>query len=114
MSENNPTLRDFYSDMNQHGNADYKRVGDRIVLELDSYLSGWRLLVWEAVKSDGEYVPPENNKNTYFWDAVGEAEFDEYDAGKQQFNELTTRNAVSQFVERNPYNGPRTPYHERE
>jgi len=113
MRQKDPILKDFYNDMNQHGNAEYKRVGGRYVIELESMPSGWQVTVWEAVKEGSTYVDPENNDNRYFWDAVGREEFSDYDAGKEIFSELTTRSDLQRFCEQNPYNGPRTPYRER-
>jgi hypothetical protein len=109
-----PTLNDFYNDMNEHAQADYKRVNDRLVVELDSMPTGWWLTVWEAIKQGGEYVDPDNPDNNYHWDAVGRGTFEDYKTGRAKFNSLTTRKEVQMFCEKNPYDGPRTPYDERD
>lgn len=114
MRKDNPTVADFHNDMNQHGNADYKRVAGEYVLELESYPVGWRLTVWRAVKEGTAFVTPDIDGNRYHWDAVGQEHFNKYDSGKARFDEIGGRSAVSQFCDENPYDGPRTPYHKQD
>lgn len=114
MRHDNPTVADFHNDMNQHGNADYKRVAGEHVLELESAPSGWALTVWKAVRDGETFVTPDIEGNRYHWDAVGRAFFDDYDSGKVVFDEIGTIVDIEQFCDENPYDGPRTPYHERD
>lgn len=126
-----PTLADFYNDMNQHGNATYKRVPPAFVVELERHLaiggsrssgSAW-LTVWQAVKDGGRYAPPDGDRyappdgkegNRYAWDAVGRQEFDDLDDARAEFVRLGKSKAkVRAFCEANPYEGPRSPYSER-
>lgn len=112
-SDKIPSLNKFYSDMNKHPRAEYKRISPKIILELDSMPNGWQITVWEAVKQGGSYVIPDGD-NSFEWDAVGRRSFEGYDEGKEAFRELTSRRDVQTFCEKNPYNGPRTPYHEQD
>lgn len=114
MRSRDPTLDDFEHDMNRHANADYVRVSDSYVLELDSTPGGqWWLTVWKAVSGADHYLPPHNDDNRYAWDAVGRAEYESYDAGKEVFDSINTQSHVDEFTQDNPYDGPRKPYHER-
>lgn len=108
-----PKLSNFYNDMNEHEMADYKRIQPNYVVELDSMPSGWQVTLWVAVTTGDGYAPPENDDNHYAWDAIGRQEFDDYDAGKSVYNELTGKNDVQTFREEHPYEGPRSPYSER-
>lgn len=124
-----PTLADFHHDMNEHGGADYRAAGEDLVLELERRRSvralgkpegdrpddSWRLLVWEAVQDDHGYLPPDGKEgNRYAWDARGSKEFEDGDDARAVFKRLTGNpEAVREFVEANPYGGPRSPHSER-
>ena len=115
-----PKLKDFYHDMNQHAAAEYRRVAGRYVVELDTTPGGWSVTVWEAVKRAGNYVHPDAGENRYVWDAVGRETFaggerQEPEAvARSRYASLTSKGAVRSFCQTNPYEGPRTPYHEQQ
>lgn len=120
-----PTLADFFHDMNEHGGAEYKKVGDPFVIELDSQPAGWRVLVWQAVEYPDDYdrhservevgYAPAGGKpgNRYAWDAVGSREFDDRHDAKAEFVRLGNVEKVREYIDANPYDGPRRPYLER-
>lgn len=104
-----PTLEDFYNDMNQHSNARYHRVDGNKVVELDSTPGGWQVTVWKAVEHPHReaYAQPRNPKNRYAWDAIGREEFEEYEEASSVFSGLDTKGLVERFCDENPYEGPR-------
>ena len=108
-----PKLKDFYHDMNQHAQADYRRVAGRWVVELDSLPGGWSVTVWEAVKRAGNYVHPDAGENRYVWDAVGREDFKNESPARSRYASLTSKGAVRSFCQTNPYEGPRTPWGEK-
>jgi hypothetical protein len=93
--------------MNRHGNAEYRHVGERYILELDSQPSGFRLVVWEAVAQGGEYVTPDGG-NSFAWDAAGSEEYDTRDEGQEVMRKLTGAHGVRTWCQLHPYDGPRT------
>lgn len=107
-----PTLQDFYHDMNQHGAAKYRRVAGRYVVEMDSTPSGWQITVWEAVRRVERYVLPDDG-NRYAWDAVGRLEFEDKSEARARFSVLSRKGAVRSFCKSNPYEGPRSAWSER-
>lgn len=124
MKENHPTLDDFYNDMNEH-NARYGFVEPDHVLELERFnprkSDGWfNLTVWQAVeRKDGEgYVTPDQDENNYHWDAVARAKITDPGEAQRTFWQLKghTDNPLdlAAWIEANPYDGPRTPYYERD
>lgn len=110
-----PTLQDFYHDMNEHGNAEYHRVPPHHVVEAESHDSSdrSRLVVWKAVKDGGEYAEPDIDGNGYVWDAVGSTWFDTYNGAVDVADELTTVGKIEEWCNAHPYDGPKTPYAER-
>lgn len=112
-----PGLRDFYHDMNEHGGADYRKVGRRYVVELDTRPSGWAVTVWAAVEDahrDG-YAPPDGKEgNRYAWDAEGRETFEDHDEARAVVAGFgQSERKVREWCEAHPYDGPRSPYAER-
>lgn len=114
--ESDPSLSDFYHDMNEHSGAEYKKVGSNFVAELDSNPTGWQVTLWKAVKHSTRegYAPPIQGRPgiRYAWDAVGRAEFEDRDDARAEYQQLGSRNARA-FTKEHPYNGPRRSYSER-
>lgn len=110
-----PSLSDFHNDMNEHGGAEYKKIGAAWVAELDTYPSGWRLLLWKAVETGDGYAPPDGKPgNRYAWDAKGSRGFEDYDDARAEFVRLgRSVEKVRAFCEEHPYDGPRSSYAER-
>ena len=114
----NPTLYDFYADMNNHATAEYARVAGRYIIEWDQSVD-W-VTVWEAVSRTENrvqyYISPEIGGNTYEWDAVARYEADDHDDARKQWHNVRTGGVskLRRWCQANPYNGPRTPYAERD
>lgn len=111
-----PTLSDFYNDMNEHGGATYKKIGGPYVVELDSMPNGWALTVWRAVDHPTRegYAPPDGKPgNRYAWDAVGRDTFEDRDDAKAEYVRLGGIEKVRAFIDSYPYEGPRRSYSQR-
>lgn len=127
--ESDPTIEDFHHDMNDH-NARYGRLvgATTHILELERFRptnfgvdrpGRFRLVVWRAIRyyPDG-YVAPLIDGNRYTWDAVGEAEWtddeDGPDAAQETFRRLKSGDLdLGDWLEANPYDGPRRRWQER-
>lgn len=106
---NDPTLKDFFHDMNRHGNADYERVPPNLVIETEVRITDVRVVVWEAVKRHSQYVRPDDG-NRYVWDAIGSERFDRREEATSDTVVLTTSNQVHEWCDEHPYEGPREPH----
>lgn len=120
----NPRIQDFWEDMNRHRNAEYRKVGDRYVIEHSQFHSGRRgnprarIVVWEAVQNSESrvtyYVAPSVEGNQYEWDAIGELWGTVGECGAAM-GEITGGVAdLRHWCQSNPYGGPRTPHNEAE
>jgi hypothetical protein len=110
-----PSVSDFHRDMNEHPQANYKKVGGSFVVELDSMISNWRLIIWKAVKDpirEG-YVVPDISGNRYVWDAVAEGEYEDKANAQVAYDGITGEGDVQEYSDSHPYDGPRPSYHER-
>ncbi len=103
-----PGKKAFWDDMNKHSRAEYRHVGERHILELDSLPAGnWRLLVWEAVRQGGEYVRP-GGSNSFEWDAIGSENYPSRDEAADVLEKITGVHGVRTWSKCHPYDGPRT------
>lgn len=110
-----PSVSDFHHDMNEHGEAEYKKVGGDTVAELDSTPGGWQVTLWRAVSHPTRkgYAPPQNSENRYAWDARARAEFEDRADAKAAYSELSGEGDAEEFAKQHPYEGPLSPYSER-
>lgn len=114
-----PTLSDFYEDMNKHANADYKRVLPRFVVECEEHTS-WKgdrhtatVTVWAAVENDAgnvisrvpQYTEPEIDGNNYVWEPLGRERYEDPDEAHDAVDSLTTENKIWLWCDEHPYEG---------
>jgi len=110
-----PSVSDFHRDMNEHPQANYKKVGDSFVVELDSMISNWRLIIWKAVKDPirNGYVVPDESGNRYAWDALAEGEYMNKADAQAAYDGIKGEGDVHEYSDSHPYDGPRSSYDER-
>lgn len=106
--DSNPTLRDFYSDLNKHDNAVYDIRKNGYVIEFEKDISDkeeGRITIWKAQKKHGKYVPSQNNNSKYDWYPVARR-FTEFNP---EVVETITNSDYhfQQTLENYPYDGPK-------